>query len=337
MKHSVRVTAGFLIMFMMLILMIYLNINTGSVHLSLKRIAELIVKGNDGSTQGDILWNIRMSRMLGAALMGGTLSISGFLLQTFFKNPIAGPFVLGISSGSRLFVGFYMLAAVPFISIKALSPYTIFIAAFIGAMFSMGLVLLVSERVHNIGMLLVIGMMIGYICSAGTDFMITFAESTKIAGFTMWSMGSFSGITWTTLKAAAIIIFPAVIMVFFLSKPLFAYLLGEEYAKSMGVNIKSIRRWIVILSSLLSACVTAFAGPISFVGIAVPHITKMIFASSKPSILIPAIFINGAVFCLMCDLIARTIFAPTELAISTVTSVIGAPIVIWLLIKRRRS
>ena len=150
-------------------------------------------------------------------------------------------------------------------------------------------------------------------------------------------MGSFSGMTWATLGASALISIPTLFLAFFLSKPLGSYLLGENYAKSMGVNIRGFRIALVLLSSILSACVTAFAGPISFVGIAVPHITRMIFRTSQPIVLIPATFLTGSLFCLVSDLIARTAFAPTELTISTVTSVLGAPVVIWLMIKRRRS
>ena len=318
MRQHTRNAVGFVVLAILMAALFYWNINTGSVHLSLERMLTLLRWGNDGTTEGNILWKIRLSRLLGAALLGGALSIAGFLLQTFFKNPIAGPFVLGISSGSRLFV-------------------VIFLAAFAGALAAMALVLAVSSRVQNLAMLLVIGMMIGYICDAGTDFMITFAESSQLQNFTIWTMGSFSGMTWATLGASALITIPTVVLVFLLSKPLGAYLLGENYAKSMGVNVKGFRVALILLSSILSACVTAFAGPISFVGIAVPHITRLIFRTSRPMVLIPATFLTGSVFCLACDLIARTAFSPTELTISTVTSVLGAPVVIWLMIKRRRN
>lgn len=335
MKRTARYAGGFVILGVLLVVMLYWNVNTGSVHLGPERIAALLRSGNDGTLEGNILWKIRLSRMLGTLVLGGGLSIAGFLLQTFFKNPIAGPFVLGISSGSRLFVGFFMLAAAPVV-LGDFSPYAIFAAAFAGALVSMALVLLVSARVQNLAMLLVIGMMIGYICDAGTNFMVTFAESNQLRNFTIWSMGSFSGITWSTLAAAAALTLPTVAVVFLLSKPLKAYLLGENYARSMGVNVKAFRVALILLSSILAACVVAFAGPISFVGIAVPHITRLLFKTSRPMILIPATFLTGGVFCLLCDLIARTAFAPVELSISTVTSVLGAPVVIWLMIQRKR-
>ncbi len=335
MKQHTRNTVGFLVLLGLLAVMFYVNVNSGSVHLSIVQVFHLLGNGNDGSLEGNILWKIRLPRLLGTAVMGGGLSIAGFLLQTFFKNPIAGPFVLGISSGSRLFVGFFMLVSSPFFA-GLYSPYTIFAAAFVGALAAMGLVLLVSGKVRNLSMLLVIGMMIGYICDAGTNFMVTFAENNQLRNFTLWSMGSFSGITWATLGASTLIILPTSLLVLTLSKPLSAYLLGENYAKSMGVNVKRFRVILVILSSILSACVTAFAGPVSFVGIAVPHITRMLFKTSRPEVLIPATFLSGSVFCLLSDLIARTAFAPVELTISTVTSVLGAPVVIWLMIKRKR-
>ena len=166
--------------------------------------------------------------------------------------------------------------------------------------------------------------------------MITFAEQEKIASLTIWSMGSFSGVTWNMLRLSTVVIMPTMILIFCLSKPLEGYLLGENYAKSIGINIKVFRIILIFLSSILSACVTAFAGPISFVGIAVPHLIRLIMKTSQPKFLIPGIFLLGSSFCLLSDYLARTMFSPIELNISTVTSFIGAPIVIWLMVNRRK-
>ena len=185
-------------------------------------------------------------------------------------------------------------------------------------------------------MLLVIGIMIGYVCSAVTDFCIAFAEDSDIANLTSWSMGSFSGAAWSTLGIISAVVAAGLLLSLLISKPMDAYQLGEGYAKSMGINIRLFRIALIVLSSVLSACVTAFAGPISFVGIAVPQIAKFLMKSSKPIIIIPTAFLCGAVFCMFCDLIARTAFAPTELAIGTVTSAFGAPIVISMMVKRRQ-
>lgn len=184
--------------------------------------------------------------------------------------------------------------------------------------------------------LLVIGIMISNICSAVTDFLINFASEEEIVDLTYWSMGTFSGKTWDDLKISALLVLPTLVITFFMSKPIGAYQLGEGYAKSMGINIKVFRVVLILLSSMLSACVTAFAGPISFVGIAVPHLVKRTLRSAKPLHVLPGCVLGGAAFCLLCDLIARSIFAPTELSVSSVTAIFGAPVVILLLVRKQR-
>ena len=211
------------------------------------------------------------------------------------------------------------------------------IAAFAGSMISMGFVLAVAKKIRQMSMLVICGIMIGYICSAVTDFVVTFADDSNIVNLHNWSLGSFSGTSWDNVKVMTIVVVPVLIITFLMSKPIGAYQLGEGYAQNMGVNIKVFRVALILLSSILSACVTAFAGPISFVGIAVPHLVKSLLKTSKPILVIPACFLGGAVFCLFCDLIARTVFAPTELSISSVTAVFGAPIVIYIMIHRKRN
>ena len=210
------------------------------------------------------------------------------------------------------------------------------LAAFLGSLLITGVVLAFSQKVHNMSMLLVIGIMVGYICSAVTDFCITFANDHDILNLTNWSRGTFSGASWENVGLACCICLPGLLGAWLLSKPMGAYALGESYAKSMGIRIKPFRLMLILLSSLLSACVTALAGPISFVGIAVPHITRTLLKSARPVLVIPASFLCGAVACVFCDLLARTLFAPTELAIGTVTSVFGAPVVIYMMIRRRK-
>lgn len=200
----------------------------------------------------------------------------------------------------------------------------------------MGFVLLVAKKVRNMSMLVVSGVMIGYICSAVTDFVVTFADDSNIVNLHNWSQGSFSGMSWSNVRVMAVVVAAAMIVTIFMAKPIRAYQLGEAYAQNMGVNIRLFRVGLILVSSVLSACVTAFAGPISFVGIAVPHIVKSMLKTSKPLLVIPACFLGGAVFCLLCDLIARTVFAPTELSISSITAVFGAPVVIWIMIRRKQ-
>ena len=202
-------------------------------------------------------------------------------------------------------------------------------------MLSMGFVLLVSQKIRRMSVLVICGIMVGYICSAVTDFAVTFAEDANIVNLHNWSVGSFSGITWSNLGVIAGTVGLAVLWAFCLSKPMGAYQLGESYAQSVGVSIRRFRVELILLSSVLSACVTAFAGPISFVGIAVPHLVRTLMGTAKPILVIPGCFLGGAVFCLFCDLVARTVFAPVEMSISSVTALFGAPIVIYMMVRRQ--
>lgn len=310
------------------------NLCAGSVQVPLKEVFHILLGGEADGTFTDIIMEIRFPRALAAAVLGGALALSGYLLQTFFHNPIAGPFILGISSGAKLVVALVMVFALG--RAMYVSSMMMIAAAFVGAMISMGFVLLMSRMMDRMSMLIVSGVMIGYICSAVTDFIVTFADDSNIVNLHNWSKGSFSGISWENVALMSVVTFAASALVFFMSKPISAYQMGESYAKNMGVNIQVFRSLLVVLSSVLSACVTAFAGPVSFVGIAVPHLVKSLFQTTKPILMIPGCFLGGAVFCLFCDFLARTLFAPTELSISTVTAVFGAPIVIFIMIHRKK-
>ncbi len=333
-RRRTRYILVFAILTAAFILITLLNINTGNVQISVGEIGKILFAGGGDTKEYNIIWKIRLPRILMAAILGGALSLSGFLLQTFFENPIAGPFVLGISSGAKMVVAVVMIFFLER-SINVTS-YTLIIAAFIGSLISVGFILLISRRISHMSTLLVAGIMIGYICSAVTDFIVTFAEDSDIVNLHGWSQGSFSGMSWSNVWISAVLVGVTLILTFFLSKPIGAYQLGEAYAQSMGVNIKVFRVMLILLSSLLSACVTAFAGPISFVGIAVPFLIKQSLRTAKPLVVIPATFLGGAVFCMMCDLIARMAFAPVELTISTVTSIFGAPVVIFMMLRRKR-
>lgn len=331
-RRRTRYTAVFLILAAVFCVVTVLNINTGNVYIPVPKILRILFLKEGAATEYNIIWKIRLPRILIAALLGGALSLSGFLLQTFFSNPIAGPFVLGISSGAKMVVALTMIVYLKYIG--RFSSYTLILAAFIGSLISTGFILLMSKKVQHMASLLVGGIMIGYICSAITDFVVTFADDSDIVNLHGWSQGSFSGMSWSNIRVAAVVVGLAVLFTFFLSKPISAYQLGEAYAQSMGVNIKTFRVILILLSSILSACVTAFAGPISFVGIAVPFLARKAFGTSKPIVVIPGTFFMGAVFCMICDLIARMALAPVELNISTVTSILGAPIVIYMMIPK---
>ena len=315
-------------------LLLAVSVGTGSAALSPHEILRiLLLREGAGTAAYNVLLKIRLPRVLAAAVMGGTLSVSGFLLQTFFRNPIAGPYVLGVSSGAKFTVCIAMVLF--FTGGRATSSATLILAAFAGAMISMGFVLVISQKVHQMSMLVVCGVMIGYICSALTDFLVTFADDSNIVNLHNWSVGSFSGRSWADVGTMTLVCGVALVLSFLMSKPIRAYQLGEVYAQNMGVPLKAFRAALILLSSILSACVTAFAGPISFVGIAVPHLMKRLFGTAEPMVLIPACFLGGSAFCLGCDLIARTAFAPTEMSISSVTAVFGAPVVIYMMLRRK--
>ena len=332
-NRKMRYILAFLVLGISTVMLVILNICIGTVEIPFRDILQSIAGKSVDNKR--ILWDIRMPRTFAALLLGGALGLAGYLLQTFFHNPIAGPFVLGISSGAKMMVALVMV----FLMGNALhvSSAALVAAAFVGALLSMGFVLAVSRKVNHMAMLVVSGVMIGYICSAITELVVTFASDSDIVNLHNWSRGSFSGMTWDNVKVITGVVLVTFVLIFWLAKPLSAYQLGEVYAQNMGVNIPAFRVLLVILSSILSACIVAFAGPISFVGVAVPHLVKSLLRTTKPILMIPACFLGGSVFCLFCDLLARMLFAPTELSISTVTAVFGAPVVIIVMMRRKKS
>ena len=339
---------GFVLLVLTTLVLIAVNLCMGSVKIPVDQVwqilanagkdmpaAEVLTDAGISGTSQAIIRQIRLPRTLAAAFLGGALALSGYLLQTFFQNPIAGPFVLGISSGAKLAVALTLVGILQ-MGIKS-SSVLLIAAAFVGALFAMGFVLLFARHIYQSAMLIVSGVMIGYVCSAVTDFVVTFADDSNIVNLHNWSQGSFSGITWDNVKVITVLVVMTYIGILFLAKPIGACQLGEAYAASVGVNMRVFRAVLVFLASLLAATVTAYAGPISFVGIAVPQLIRSMFRTAKPLVMIPACFLGGAVFCLLSDLIARTVFAPVELSISSVTALFGAPVVIWVMMCRRRN
>lgn len=333
-RRKSRYVLVFILLAVFVLFFFLCNICIGSISIPLSDVVKCFTNAQVDIINENIIRNIRLPRAFAALVLGGALALAGYLLQSFFANPIAGPFILGISSGAKLVVALAMIFLLR--SAFSISSVALILAAFAGAMISMGFVLFMSGKVRNMSMLIVSGVMIGYICSAVTDFVVTFADDADIVNLHNWSKGSFSGMTWGNVRVMTVVVLLTFLLVFLLSKPISAYELGEAYAKNMGVNIRLLRVLLVILSSVLSACVVAFAGPISFVGVATPHLVKAMLKTSKPILMIPASFLGGSAFCLICDLIARTVFAPTELSISTVTAVFGAPVVLWVMARRRK-
>jgi len=309
---------------------IFLGLLMGSVKVAYSDLISAFLNGEQ-SFESYILVKVRFPRVLGAFFGGAALAMSGLLLQTFFRNPLAGPFVLGITSSAEFGVALYLLAGIP------LGNYGTVSSAFLGSLIAIILILNLASKVRSPVILLIAGLMLGYVFSALERILITYAESIQVHQFVMWTFGSFSGITLSEIPIIiSLLIPPMLISTFFLVKPLNALLLGEEYAKSLGVNIRQVRIFLILLACFLASIVTSFAGIVAFVGLAVPHLTRLLLKTSDHRTLLPGTILMGSFVTVLCDTFARTVFVPTELPISVVTSLIGAPVVLFLLLKRRR-
>jgi len=311
-----------------------LNVIVGSSSISLADVMKVIAGSMDSDdTKAIIVMQIRIPRALAAAIGGAALAVAGLLLQTYFNNPIVEPYVLGISSGASLFVGLFFLGGFTF-GFAQISPMMLFVGAFVGAMAVMAIVLVAARKVKSVITLLIVGLMVGYLCSAATSILTAFADKERLQIFSMWTMGSFAGITWSQIAVLAAVICPMIGFAFLLAKPLNALAMGDKYAASMGINVKHVRYLLILIASVLTAAVTAFAGPVSFIGLAVPHICRVVFRTYNNRVLIPATAMGGALMAGICDFAARNVIAPTELPLAAVTSVIGAPIVVYLLTRK---
>ncbi len=343
-EHSLSISQGFppmrrqSMVFVLLIIttmvMMILNIGIGSIEYSPQEIRQILFTRTSDPVAHSIIWNIRLPRAVAAVFGGAYLAAAGLLLQIFFRNPIVGPYILGISSGATLMVSFVMLTSVT-VGITIFQPFMNTLAAFIGAYAVMMIVLAIASKIRGIITLLIVGLMMGYLCGAVTAILTALAEKEKIKGFVLWQLGSFSGFKWDEIGLLLFVGGAVLVLLFLQSKPLNAFLLGEEYAASMGVNIKRFRMLILLCACLLAGMVTSMAGPVAFIGMAVPHMARLSFATSDNRILIPGACLMGACVAGLCDLIARTILAPVELPLSAITAFFGAPIVIGLLLKRR--
>ncbi len=318
----------------LLVAAVVANLCMGSLPIPVGEVLSALLAPDRAHTYGQVMWDIRLPRVAAAGMLGGSLALAGLLLQTFFGNPIAGPYILGVSSGAKLVVAAVMVLVVG--AGSTVSSFDLVLASFVGSLCTTLVVIALSGRVRGAGMLIVLGVMLGYVCGAATDMLVTFASDANIVNLRNWSMGSFSGTSWHDVAVMTPVVALALVATCLLAKPMGAYLLGERHAQSVGVNIRALRVALVGLSSLLAACVTAFAGPVSFVGIAVPHVVRRLMGTSRPLVVFPATFVGGAVFCLLCDLIARTACAPTEVSLSAVTAIFGAPVVVAMLLGRQR-
>ncbi len=333
-QKNLRYAFVFGILLVLLAVFFALNLSFGSVKIPLQNLLHFVFHFKElDSDIYLILAKIRLPRTIMACLLGGALALSGYLLQTYFQNPIAGPFVLGISSGAKM-----CLAAVLVVFVKSgfkVNSWTLVGAAFFGSLLATVFILLITRRIESNASLLVAGIMFGYIASAVTDLIISFADDADVVNLHNWSQGSFSGMSMSDCALTFFVVTIAFALTMGLSKSVNVYQLGENYARSMGVRVRLCRVMIILLSSVFSSVVVAFAGPVSFVGIAVPFLTKQLLGTSKAHFVIPAAFLGGSVFCLFSDLLCRMLVAPGELKIGVVTSFFGAPVVLFMLVKNK--
>lgn len=339
-----QVTKSYTFTFTWLILLafflFFLSISLGSVSIPFKDVINAFLgKKLSKESWEIIIWSFRLPKAITAILVGCGLSISGLLMQTLFRNPLAGPYVLGLSSGASLGVAFVIMGA-GFLPLSVatifLSSYGLVLASGLGSFLVLLAVLLVSKKLKDTMAILIVGLMFGSFTSAFVSILAYFSTASELQKFTFWSLGSVANLSWNDIYLLSALVFTGIGLSILVIKPLNALLLGENYAKSIGVNFKKTRFIIIIATSILAGSITAFAGPIAFIGLAVPHLTKLIFKTSNHYILVFGTLLLGAITLLLCDMVAQIPGYDATLPLNAITSLVGAPVVIWLLTKKRQ-
>ncbi|NDV14800.1 iron chelate uptake ABC transporter family permease subunit [Muricauda sp. TY007] len=331
---------SFLFLILALLCSWLLNISSGSVSIPFTdTVSTLLGKTPEITSWEYIIREYRMPKAFTSILVGAGLSLSGLLMQTLFRNPLAGPFVLGISSGASLgaallLMGTSLLAG--YTSFTFLGDVSLAIAASIGSFLVLLIVMIVAQRIKDTMALLIIGLMFGSITSAIVSVLAYFSSAESLQRFIFWSFGSVGNLSMNQLILLGGIVFLGVLLSIISIKSLNAFLLGENYAQSLGVSLKKSRLTIIIATGVLAGGITAFAGPIAFVGLAVPHLTRQIFNTMEHKVLIPAVMLYGAILMLLCDTLAQLPNSASVLPINAITSLVGAPVVIWLLVRKRK-
>jgi len=319
--------------------MFFASLSLGSVNIPFRDVYVSLTGGQASkSTWEYIIINYRLPKAITAILVGTGLSISGLLMQTLFRNPLAGPYVLGLSSGASLGVAFVILGAgfLPsFLKIIALSSYGIVLASTIGSTLVLLLVLVVSQRLRDTMAILIVGLMFGSFTTAIVSVLTYFSTAEQLQKFTFWSLGNLGNLSWKSITVLSASVFFGLVLSAGSIKPLNALLVGENYARSMGLNLRKARLIIIFATSILAGSITAFAGPIAFIGLAVPHIAKLTFQTSNHMILFWSTLLFGAIIVLFCDIVSQMPGFDVTLPINAITSIIGAPVVIWLLVRKR--
>lgn len=330
----------FTILILVLLACFFVNVSLGSISIPIKSIINSLLGGNlENESWQYIVQHYRLPKAVTAIIVGSGLGISGLLMQTLFRNPLAGPFVLGISSGASLGVALVIMGASSiggFLSTIMLSQWSLVTAASLGSFLVLLAVVTVSIRVRDTMAILIIGLMFGSITAAVVSVLSYFSSAEQLQQYIFWGFGSLGNLAWSELAVLLLVYLLGLLISVYSIKRLNTLLLGENYAKSLGLNIQRSRLVIIIATSLLAGTITAFAGPIAFIGLAIPHLTRQIFKTSDHQILLPAVFLYGAIVMLICDSIAQVPMSDYTLPINAITSLIGAPVVIWLLLRQRK-
>jgi len=333
-------TKIFIVLLIVLVVCFFLNICLGSVSIPFKDVVAAILEDNSTkSSWQHIIINYRIPKATTALLVGSGLGVSGLLMQTLFRNPLAGPYVLGLSSGASLGVAIVILGSSLFggaFSALLLTKWSLVVASSIGSFLVLLAVVLVSVKVKDTMAILIIGLMFASVTAAIVNMLSYFSTAEQLQRYVFWSFGSLGNLSWNELLILGVIYFIGVLLTILSIKSLNALLLGDHYAKSLGLNIKKSRFIIIVATSCLAGSITAFAGPIAFIGLAVPHLTKLIFDTSNHRILVPAVLFSGSILMLVCDSIAQLPSSEYTLPINAVTSLVGAPVIIWLLMRKKK-
>lgn len=317
-----------------------LDLALGSVQIPLQQVIAILLGGEpEKASWTNIIVKFRLPKAISATLAGAALGVSGLQMQTLFKNPLAGPFVLGISSGASLGVALVVLTAnatgmSALLTLGIIGDFGLVVAASVGAALVLGLVLVVSQRVQDTMTLLILGLLFGYATSAVVSILLNFSESQQVQTYLQWTFGSFAGVTWQQMLVLAPVVLLGLLVALILSKPLNALLLGEAYARSLGLGVQRARFWLITSASILAGAITAFCGPIAFLGVAVPHLCRSLFNTFDHRVLVPAVIFMGAILALIADLLTQLAVHQTVLPLNSVTALIGTPVVTWVILRR---
>lgn len=333
----------FLLLLFLLALAFALSLMLGSVNIPPQQVVQILLGGAPAKASwADILFKFRLPKAVTAILVGAALSTAGLQMQTLFRNPLADPFILGVSSGASLGVALVILgigagSALTFTAgLSLFGDLTLAIAASLGAGLVLGAVLLVARRMQNTLTLLVVGLMFGYLASAVVTLLIYFSQPERVQLFSLWSSGSFGGVTWSQMRVFAPAAILGLLLGLAMMKPLNALLLGDDYARSLGLNVRRARFWIILSASLLAGVSTAFCGPIWFIGVAVPHVARSLLRTADHRALLPASMLMGAFFALVADVIAQAPGSQHVLPLNVIMSLFGVPIILWIILRQKQ-